>query len=405
MRKVNLPERPDWRAEAERLGFTFADMHGEPYWDESSAYEFTLAEVERDIEAPATELHALCREAVARIIADESLMSRMGLPRQHWDLIADSWQATQPEVYGRMDLAYDGQGPAVLLEYNADTPTSLYESASFQWLWLEQQMAAGVLEPGDDQFNGIHESLVERWAAILPRDTDVHFAAMQDAPEDYATVEALAWAAREAGLGAHYTDLQSIGLSDRGQFTDAEDRVIGTLFKLYPWEDLLRDPFADYVATAQVQMIEPPWKALVSNKAILPLLWQIAPGHPNLLPAFFLEDVAEALNGSGPARAPGFDAVAERLRRGHVVKPIFSREGASVQIIEGGQPTETAPDRSYDDHPMIVQEYRPLPVFDGFRPIIGAWTVGETCTGMGLREDRSRITQDLSRFKPHYIRG
>lgn len=405
MRKIALPERPDWRDEAERLGFTFADMHGEPYWDESSAYEFDLAEIESRIEEPAGELHALCREAVGRILADESLMARMGIPRAHWDLVAASWQAGEPELYGRMDLAYDGQGPAVLLEYNADTPTSLYESASFQWLWLEQQIAAGVLRDGDDQFNGIHEALVDRWRAICAPKTDVHFAAMKDTPEDYATVEALAWTAREAGLGAHYTDLESIGLTTDDQFADADSRVIGTLFKLYPWEDLLRDPFADHLADAGLRMIEPAWKALVSNKAILPVLWQIAPGHPNLLPAFFMDDVADALAGRGVTKAPGFDDVADRLARGHVVKPIFSREGASVRIIEGGAETETAPDRSYDDQPMIVQEYRPLPVFDGFRPIIGAWIVGETCAGMGLREDRARITQDLSRFKPHFIRG
>ena len=404
MRKLALPERPDWRGEAERLGFTFADMHGEPYWDETSVYEFDLAEIEGAIEDPSTELHALCREAVDRIIADESLMSRMGLPRNHWDLIARSWRDGEPELYGRMDLAYDGTGPASLLEYNADTPTALYESASFQWLWLEQQIAAGVLREGDDQFNGIHEALIERWAVMAPQGTDIHFAAMQDAPEDYATVEALAWAAREAGLGAHYTDLQSIGLTEEGQFADAEDRVIGTLFKLYPWEDLLRDEFAAHLSPSGVRMIEPPWKALLSNKAILPVLWQIAPDHPNLLPAFFLDDVADVLRGTGPARAPGFDAVADRMARGHVVKPIFSREGASIQIVERGGPGETSPDRSYDDQPMIVQEYRPLPIFDGFRPVIGAWIVGDACVGMGVREDRSRITQDLSRFKPHYIR-
>ncbi|WP_299840997.1 glutathionylspermidine synthase family protein [uncultured Paracoccus sp.] len=405
MEKRVLPERPDWRAEAEDLGFTFADMHGEPYWDESSAYEFTLSEIEDRIEDPATELHALAREAVDRVLGDESLMERMGIPRAHWDLVADSWRAGEPELYGRMDLAYDGQGPAVLLEYNADTPTSLYESASFQWLWLEQQIAAGVLQQGDDQFNGIHEALVERWREMAAPDTDIHFAAMKDLPEDYATVEAMAWAAREAGLGAHYTDLESIGLTTEGQFADGEDRVIGTLFKLYPWEDLLRDEFSAHLRTSGLRMIEPAWKALVSNKAILPVMWQIAPDHPNLLPAFFLDDVADALAGRGAAKAPGFDAVAARVSQGHVIKPIFSREGASVRIVEDGRETEAAPDRSYDDQPMIVQEYRALPIFDGFRPIIGAWIVGRSCVGMGVREDRARITQDLSRFKPHFIRG
>ncbi|TRW96028.1 glutathionylspermidine synthase family protein [Paracoccus sp. M683] len=405
MERRDLPERPDWRAEAERLGFTFADMHGAPYWDETSAYAFSLAEIEDRIEDPSTDLHALCREAVDLIVSDESLMSRMGIPRAHWDLVANSWRAGEPELYGRMDLAYDGEGPAVLLEYNADTPTSLYESASFQWLWLEQQMAAGVLPPDADQFNGIHEALVERWGQIAAPETDIHFAAMKDMPEDYATVEALAWSAREAGMGAHYTDLESIGLTDKGQFADSEDRVIGTLFKLYPWEDLFRDSFADHVASSGLRLIEPAWKALVSNKAILPVLWQIAPGHPNLLPAFFLDDVADSLAGRGLSRVPGFNAVADRLARGHVIKPIFSREGASVRIVENGRETETAPDHSYDDQPMIVQEYRALPVMGGFRPIIGAWIVGQTCVGMGVREDQARITQDLSRFKPHFISG
>ena len=166
MELVTVPERDGWRAEAEKLGFSFADMHGEPYWDETNAWRFTLAEIEGQIEDPATELHGMCRAAVAEIIGSEQLMARMGLPEAHWDLIADSWHRGEPELYGRMDLAYDGAGPAKLLEYNADTPTSLYESASFQWLWFEQQLAAGVL-PGDaDQFNRIHEALVERFAEI-----------------------------------------------------------------------------------------------------------------------------------------------------------------------------------------------------------------------------------------------
>ncbi|MDR7123778.1 glutathionylspermidine synthase family protein [Pseudotabrizicola sp. 4114] len=393
MDRIPLPERPDWRAKAAELGFTFADMHGEPYWDETSAYSFTLDEVEGRIEDPCTELHAMCREAVGTVLADESLMDRMGLPRLRWDFIKDSWEAGEPEVYGRFDLAYDGKGPAKLLEYNADTPTSLYESASFQWLWYEDQLAARVLPEGSDQFNRLHEALVERFAEIFPPDTDLHFAAMAGAPEDYATVETMAWAAREAGMGAHYTDLEKIGISEEGQFTDSEDRVIGTLFKLYPWEDLFADEFSAHLASAQCRFIEPPWKALLSNKAILPVLWQLFPGHPNLLPSFFADDTK------------GLADAAHLMLGGHVTKPIFSREGASVTITAQGRVLERATNREYDRHPMIVQAYQPLPVMGGMRPVIGAWVVGETCVGMGLREDRALITQDLSRFKPHFIEG
>ena len=392
LHRIALPERPDWRSQAEKLGFTFADMYGEPYWDETSAYSFTLAQIEDDIEDPSTELHAMCREAVAKVIGSESLMQRMEIPRAHWDLVAQSWQDTEPELYGRFDLAYDGNGPAKMLEYNADTPTSLYESASFQWLWFEQQLAARVLPQGSDQFNGVHEALVARLSEMFAPDTDLHFAAVADAPEDYATVETMAWAAREAGLGAHYTDLDKIGISADGQFTDSEDRVIGTLFKLYPWEELLRDPFADKIAASGCRFIEPAWKAILSNKAILPVLWQMFEGHPNLLPAYFQDQAALG-------RAP------DLLAGGYVEKPIFSREGQSVTIHQNGAVLEAATARDYDQHPKIVQAYQPLPVFAEMRPVIGAWIVGETCVGMALREDRSRITQDLSRFKPHFIEG
>ena len=348
----------------------------------------------------------MCRDAVAEIVGSEQMMDRLGIPPTHRDLIADSWRRNEPEIYGRLDLAYDGKGPAKLLEYNADTPTSLYESAAFQWQWLEDQLAAGVLPDGADQFNGIHEALVERFRALFDRNTDIHFTAMADNPEDYATVEAMAWAAREAGMGAHYSDLDKLGVTKKGQFVDAEDRVIGTLFKLYPWEDLLRDDFARHIKGSGCLFLEPAWKALVSNKGILPVLWQMFPGHPNLLPAFFADDVADALVAGGrpvPAVAEAFGKVADQFRGAHVVKPIFSREGAGVSIVEAGEVTEASPNTDYDQHPRIVQAYAPLPEFDGFRPVVGAWIVGDACVGMGMREDRARITQDLSRFKPHFI--
>jgi len=406
MQKIVLPERPHWRDHAKEVGFTFADMHGEPYWDESSAYEFSLAQIENDIEDPATELHSMCREAVAHIIANERLMERLAIPEAHRDLVVESWRREDPEIYGRFDLAYDGKGPAKLLEYNADTPTSLYESAAFQWQWFEDQLAAGVLSEGSDQFNGIHEALVARFGAVFEPGSDLHFTAVGDNPEDYGTVEAMGWAAREAGMGAHYCDLDKIAISEKGQFLDDQDRVMGVLFKLYPWEDLLRDDYADHIAGSNCLFLEPAWKALLSNKGLLPVLWQMFEGHPNLLPTFFEQDIGDAIAGRGAAAAEvaeAFGRAEAQLMAGRVSKPILSREGASVTILKGTEIVEQSQNTEYAEHPRIIQAYAPLPQFDGFRPVIGAWIIGDSCTGIGVREDRSRITQDLSRFKPHYI--
>ncbi|MFT7389846.1 MAG: glutathionylspermidine synthase [Paracoccaceae bacterium] len=397
MRRIAFDPRPDWREKAEELGFRFHTMHGQAYWDESSAYALTLEQIERDIESPAEALHALCLEAVDKIVGSEELMERLAIPEAMRDLVADSWRMREPALYGRFDFSYDGTSPAQLLEYNADTPTSLYEAASFQWQWFEDMQEAGALPADADQFNNIHEAMVARIADILPRGTDLHFTSFRGHDEDFATIEYMAWIAKEAGMIAHYAPLDAIGVSDTGQFADEEGHVIGTLFKLYPWEDLMRDDFAAHIAGAHCRMIEPAWKALLSNKGILPVLWRMNEGHPNLAPAFFFDEMTSG------------DAVVERSREAlelaHVRKPIFGREGAGVRIHEGGEITDASADASYDAHAVVVQGYRPLPDFDGNRPVMGVWMVGDACAGLGIREDDARITGDLSRFKPHLIDG
>lgn len=384
MRRDDLGARPDWREKAEAAGFTFHHLGGELYWDEAKAYAFELERIEADLERPAEELHAMCREAVDHVLRSEELMERLAIPEAHRDLVARSWAEGEPEVYGRMDLSYGGEGPAKLLEYNADTPTTLYEASGFQWHWLEDMIGSGRLPEGADQFNGIHEALVARFRDLFYQGTNIHFAAFEDAVEDYATVETIGWAAREAGMGAHFTDIRKIGITDTGQFADAEDRAIGILFKLYPWEDMLRDDFADAIAGARCRVIEPAWKAIVSNKGLLPVLWRMFPGHPNLLPAVFADEDAGELG------------------REVVEKPIFSREGAGVRI-RAGEASEASTDAAYDAHPRILQAYAPLPRFGEDHVVCGIWMVGEEAHGLSLREDVSRITQDTSRFRPHYI--
>ena len=398
MRKVDGVGRPDWKERAEAAGFAFHTMHGEPYWDETSAYAFTLDEIESRLEDPSTALHAMVSEAVDRVAGDEAAMARLGIPEAQMDLVAGSWRDGEPELYGRMDLAYDGAGPAKLLEYNADTPTSLYEAGHFQWDWLEGAREAGLIPAGADQLNRLQEALTERFRAICAPGEDLHFAAVAAVAEDYANVETLAYAARDAGLGAHYVEMGAIGIDPSGRLVDAEARVIGTLFKLYPWEDFLRDEAADALAGSGTRFLEPPWKALVSNKGILAVLWEMFEGHENLLPTFLVSEVERDAAAYERAVAAGAFA------RGTVRKPLFSREGAGVRIAgPDGAQVEASGNMAYDAHPTVLQAYAPLPDMGGFFPVMGTWIVGETCVCLGIREDRSRITQDLSRFKPHYI--
>lgn len=388
MHRIALAERPDWKTKAEELGFHFHTMHGEPYWHEGAAYRFTLAQIENDLEDPATELHRMCLEVVDRAVRDEATLTALAIPPEHWDLVRDSWQLGEPALYGRFDLLYDGSGPARLLEYNADTPTSVYESAFFQWLWLEDALEAGLIPAGSDQFNGLHERLAERLAEIAGGEgAMMHFAAAGESVEDRQTVRYLQDIAAQQGVDARFVAMEDIGVDDLGRLADAEGWVIQTLFKLYPWEMMLRDPFAAHLAGSGARFVEPAWKSILSNKGLLALLWDAFPGHPNLLPAYFKTDPR------GPANLTG------RVVR----KPLFSREGANVEVFEADGALALSTPGPYGAEGAVVQAWHPPPQFDGFHPVIGAWVVGDACCGIGVREDRAAVTQDLSRFVPHFI--
>lgn len=385
MRRVPLNPRPDWRAKADAIGFVYADTGGRPYWDESAAYAFTLSEIDDHLEPAAADLHALCLGLVDEVVRDEALLTRLAIPPEHHQLVADSWRTNQPSLYGRFDFAYDGSAPPKLYEYNADTPTSVFEAATFQWLWLEELLASGALPPGTDQFNSLFDRLRARFAHIFPTGGFVHFAADASAVEDRQTVRFFEDLAAQAGLDPKFVDLHDIGLNADGRYVDAENLELQAAFKLYPWEHMLREPYAANLLSAGVRWIEPAWKGILSNKGLLPLLWQRHEGHPNLLPAFFDDDPAAASLGDS-----------------YVRKPLFSREGANVELVEAGT---TAPvlDQGYGAEGHIRQALAPAPLFDGRHAVIGAWIVGDEPAGIGVREDDELVTRDLARFVPHYI--
>src|SRR5687768_14217486 len=153
MRRLRVDERPDWRETADQYGFRFHTIDGAPYWDESAYYAFSLEQIERDIEAPTEALHAMALALVEEVVESEALLARLAIPPAFRDYVRDSWRRGEPHLYGRLDFAYDGRGPAKLYELNYDTPTALYEAAFFQWLWLEDRIATADLPRGSDQFN------------------------------------------------------------------------------------------------------------------------------------------------------------------------------------------------------------------------------------------------------------
>ncbi|RJL19965.1 glutathionylspermidine synthase family protein [Bailinhaonella thermotolerans] len=393
MRRISITPRDGWLDIVQSQGLAFAmdelpDGTRVPYWNESAAYVFTLRQIDK-LEQVTEDLYGMCLQAVEYVLDRPEVFARFGLDPAARQVLLDSWRAGEPSLYGRFDLVWDGgAGEPKMLELNGDTPTSLLETA-IQWLWVEDRF------PGADQWNSVHDRLVRAWGDIArARDlTEVHLAyAPEGGDEEYLTAAYMADTAQEAGLRTRLIAMGDIGWDERHRrFFDATSVQIGpqvherarrgtaleALWKLYPWEDMLAEEFGRHLAAGRrgTLFLEPAWKAVLSNKALLAVLWEMFPGHPNLLPAYL----------DGP-----------RDMRDFVAKPLFGREGDGVRILRAGQEF-TSPE------PHCFQEHHPMPNLGGGYVVLGSWIVAGHPAGMGIREDDNAVTGLSARFVPHFI--
>lgn len=382
MRRETSEPRTGWRERCEAAGFTYHSMDG-TYWDETACYAFDSDQVDR-LEAATEELHRLCLAAVDVVIKEKRL-SEFAIPEAFHGMVADSWRRGDPSVFGRFDFSWDGEGEPRMLEYNADTPTALLEASVIQWQWLEDT------RPEADQFNSLHEKLIARWRELKAPGIDgpLWIATVQGNEEDLGNTEYLRDTALQAGWDARPIWIEDLGWdASSRRFVDVENAVVERIFKLYPWEWMVREAFAPHLLQQTAHWVEPAWKMLLSNKALLAILWELNYGHPNLLPAYFT-----------PSRFAGE----------YVKKPLLSREGANVTLNRRlGVVREPG---GYGAEGWVYQGYAPLPGYEVSSPagitkrypVIGSWIVGDSAAGMGIREDDTPITRNTSRFVPHYF--
>lgn len=380
MKRHSVAPRQGWESLVARQGLLYHSVAGRPYWDEAAFWEFSAGEIDR-LEAATAELQQMCLDA-GDFILRENRWREMHIPERAAEAIQRAWDEEPPALYGRMDLAHDGHS-IKLLEYNADTPTSLLEAAVIQWWWLQDRF------PAKDQWNSIHERLVAKWKDLAPYVAQPVYFAHDGDDEDALTIAYLRDTATEAGLRTVGLLMKEIGWQrEGGGFVDLQGAPIGTLFKLYPWETLLSESFGPMalrsIAAGQkpergrTQWIEPVWKMLWSNKALLAILWELYPDHELLVPAYL----------DGP-----------RNVNRYVRKPLFGREGANVSIVDGARGYETT--GSYTDGPWVYQALAPVPCVEGNWVVLGSWLVdGEPC-GLGVREGRTPVIRNTDRFVPH----
>ena len=377
MKRIPIKPRDNWEQKILEQGFLF--YKDDSYYNESAVYEFTASEINL-IEKATAEIYEMCLQVADHVIKNK-LWDEFFIPDEYAELIEWSWKKQLPTLYGRFDLAFNN-GKVKLLEFNADTPTLLLESSVIQWYWLQDH------DHQLDQYNGLHDALLIHMGSIKNNLSEgkLYFTCNNNA-EDFVTTKYLQDISIQAGMETEFINIDDIGLDEEDRFVDLEGNRIRNIFKLYPYEWLFDEPFGEYLVKNKNEClwIEPPYKAILSNKMMLRYIYELFPDSPYILPCTTLQPDA-------PIALPA----------NYAKKPIFSREGENVSLVVRGETIEET-SGEYGEEGFVYQEYFELPEFDGKHPIIGSWVIGGKPAGMGIRESSGRITNVTSSFCSHYI--
>ncbi len=379
-------------ATLEELGFDWhTDSDGTKYVA-NQLVEVLPEEAEAYYEA-VNEIYDMYVEA-AEFIIENDLFFELGIPFNLVDAIKKSWENdVHWHIYGRFDLAggIDGK-PIKLLEFNADTPTALFETALLQWALLKHNEF-----DDEQQFNNVYEAITENFKRLVTLFDDpeqfeelydgwkILFSSVSENSEEETTVRLLQQMATDAGFNTAFEYIEDVEFDENGVY-DKEGNKYEYWFKLYPWEDIATDEpelatlLTKIMDNQEAILLNPAYTLLFQSKGMLKVLCDLFPESP-----YLLQTSDKPLEG-----------------KKYVEKTMFGREGANVKIVEANGTVVEHTTGPYDNHKKIYQEYVELPKdVKGNKYQAGVFFAYEAC-GLSFRKG-GEVMDNMSKFVGHLI--
>lgn len=377
----------------EQLGFGWHTDKDESKYIADSLVVVTDEEAEAYYEA-VNELYDMYAAAAQHVI-DNNLFFDLGIPFNLVEAIKKSWENdVHWHLYGRFDLAGGiGGAPIKLIEFNADTPTSLFETAILQWALLKHNNM-----DEERQFNNVYQAISDNFRRLVTLFDDTEtfeklydgwkilFSSVSGDIEEEQTVRLLQQMAIDAGFETGFEPLGGVKFDEEGIY-DSHETPYEYWFKLYPWEDIaIEEPELATLLTSIMNnqkaiLINPAYTLLFQSKGMMKILCDLYPDSPYLLQTSF-----EPLKGIAC-----------------VEKRMFGREGANVRIMDGEGNIIEANDGPYENFKPIYQEYVEFPRdAQGNRYQAGVFFAYEAC-GLGFRRG-GKILNNMSKFVGHVLR-
>lgn len=400
IKTFNLPEQSSvhksWLNIANADESAFVDAmggHSLTHNKQEQGRYFTISEeAEQQLEHATNELHNLFMHATDYVLANDDLLKKFNLPASILPKIRTSWDNRLNElITSRFDFAMTEQGIKVY-EYNCDSASCYLEAGKIQGKWFDHQNIDPATNAGKELFT----RLVKTWAKNHTNDL-IHILRDDDPEEKYHALF-MQSVLESAGIRSKLiVRLDGLSWNEQGDIIDKDNEPLKWVWKTWAWEtalDQLRSEenydinsnnayepdwqsgrairLADVLLRENIMVYEPLWSLIPSNKAILPVLWQLFPNHPLLLNS-------------------AFEINSDLRRSGYVIKPIVGRCGANISLIDKQDRVIEQTAGDFDTQQCIYQQLYALPKIDSYYTQISTFTAAGLYAGTGVRADSSMV--------------
>jgi glutathionylspermidine synthase len=317
------------------------------------------------------EINTMFLKAVEYVLSSDDELNKFNINPKFFPQLKESWIKHPPtETYAsRLDIGFSMDGRDIkLYEFNSGCCGYVFETSTFQDRMYRHFVNSEGLNPGRE----MKEKIIKRWSSIIQKYKNKKIYFVVDKPiEERCIIFCIMTILKQAGIESKmYVEGEGLEVRD-GCVYDGDDRV-DIIYKTFSWNKIYRNidekyKWVEILTAPNVDVIEPMWRTLIGNKALLPIVYKMFPDNQWLLPTTY----------------DPFDKVFENEEE-LIEKSVLSSGSFGVNILNKKDIKETKSGCIYQKMFEVKS--------DGEYFVLGSWLIGNEYAGLILKNSKGRIS-------------
>lgn len=341
------------------------------------------------------ELHRVFVNATEHVLKDKSLYSKFNINKENWKMIGDNFQRTKNNYfYGRMDIGFNFDFSQIkIFEYNTGLCGDIYDTSEYQnkvFDYFVKQNPNQIKNKSQiinsiSSGHGLLKKVGERWEILSKncKNKTIYFIYDETDREEKLVLSSIFKGLKTKGIPYKlFSDRKCLIKSEKGLLYDKiTNEKIDILYKTHPWYSIYRNlknlkegkkargDFYEFFLNKKTKIVEPMWKTVMGNKALLPYVYSLHKDCKYLIPSSF--DPFDECFGDD-----------EYI----IEKGLMGRGSMMTKKVKRSEITKKNPNVIYQK--IFKENY-----VDNNYYIMGSWIVGDKFSGMFVKQSNTMINE------------